>query len=58
MGVGGRISCADALIFEVDDVGDVAGDLIRCYDVQIDVQRCVSARSTADTSKLIGNSRF
>ena len=44
---------ADALIFEVDDVRDVAGDLIRCYDVQVDVQRCVQARSTAGTSKLI-----
>ena len=58
MGAGGRISRADALIFEVDDVRDVAGDLIRCYDVQVDVQRCVQARSTAGTSKLIGNSRF
>ena len=58
MGVGGRISRADALIFEVDDVGDVAGDLIRCYDLQVDVQRCVQARSTAGTSNPIGNSRF
>jgi len=28
MGVGGRISCADALIFEVDGAEDVAGDVV------------------------------